>query len=72
MTTIVRLDAWKPVRIAGFWSNAVILASGASPPLAMAVTGPDAITKLPMPPDSIVALAGHSLLRVAEADGPPE
>jgi hypothetical protein len=72
VTTIVRLGDWTPVRIAGFWSNVVILASGASPHLAFAMTGPDAITKLPMPPDSIVALAGDSLLRVVAADGPPE
>ena len=28
VTTIVRLGDWQPVRIAGFWSNVVILASG--------------------------------------------
>ena len=68
--TIVALGDWKPVRIAGFWSNVVILASGASPHLAFAVTGPDAMTKLPMPPDSIRSLAGDALVRVIELGGP--
>ena len=70
--TIVKLGAWQPVRIAGFWSNAVILASGASPRLAFAVTGPDAITKLPMPPNSIVALPGDVLLRVVPGEDVPD
>ncbi len=70
--TIVKLGAWRPVRIAGFWSNVVILASGASPRLAFAVTGPDAITKLPMPPDSIVALPGDVLLRVVPGEDGPD
>ena len=70
--TIVKLGDWQPVRIAGFWSNVVILASGASPRLAFAVTGADAITKPPMPPDSIVALPGDVLLRVVPGEDVPD
>ena len=70
--TTVRLADWRPDRIAGFWSNVVILASDMRPRVAFAVLGADAITELPMPADSLVTLDGDVLLRVVPGADLPD
>ncbi len=67
---IVRVGAWKPSSIAGFWSNVALLASVDEPQVAVALVGPDSMTALPMPADSIVPLPGDVVLRVVRSDGP--
>lgn len=61
---IVRLGAFRPLAIAGSWSNVAILA-GWDParPLVGAVVGPDSLTPLPMPPESLMELDADVLLR---------